>query len=127
MDDFVRVQDTFDYTDQLTIEAWIKPDAVDDQRNIWDDYGKPGVLLKVTNGGVQFSISTTQDPDPAVTIYDETVNVDEWQHVAGIYDGSEMRVYINGVHTGAVKSTHGTIIDNDGSPRCYLVRGSRSS
>lgn len=122
IDDFVRVQDTFDYTDQLTIEAWIKPDAVDDQRNIWDDYGNPGVLLKVTNGGVQFSISTATDPD-SITVYDGTVIIGEWQHIAGIYDGSEMRVYINGVHTGAVKSTYGTIIDNDGSPT-YAAIGS---
>ena len=31
-DDFIRVQDTFDYTNQLTIEAWIKPNTVQRQR-----------------------------------------------------------------------------------------------
>jgi hypothetical protein len=123
INDFVRVLDTFDYGNQLTVEAWIKPDAVEDRRNIWDDYGNPGVVFKISNGGLQFSISTPEHPGPGITVYDGTINVSEWQHVAGIYDGSEMRVYINGVHTGEIKSTSGTIIDNPGSPT-YAAIGS---
>src|SRR5262249_12649608 len=45
--DFVRVPTSFSYGGQFTIEAWVKPHAVDGQRVIWDDYGNPGVLLTI--------------------------------------------------------------------------------
>jgi len=115
VDDFVRVQDTFNYTNQLTIEAWIKPYAVNGQRIIWDDYGNPGVVFSVWNGRVQFSISTEKDPGLGIEIYTGNIITGEWQHVAGVYDGAQMRVYINGVQTGPVKDTSGTIIDNPDS------------
>ena len=119
--DFVRVQDTFDYTDRLTIEAWIKPSAVDGQRIIWDDYGNPGVVFALTDAAVQFSISTTSNL--GVSLNEGSVKVGEWQHVAGVYDGSQMRVYINGIFTGGVYFTSGPIIDNNLSPN-YAAIGS---
>ena len=33
--------------DQVTVEAWIKPDTFGGQRVIYDDYGNPGVLMTV--------------------------------------------------------------------------------
>ncbi len=113
--DFVQVQDAFDYGNQLTVEAWIKPDAMDGQRVIWDDYGNPGVLLVVNNGKVQFQMSTQADPGPGAVMVEGTLSAGQWQHVAGVYDGSQMRVYINGVDTGTVVQTSGSIIDNGSS------------
>ncbi|MFH1931027.1 MAG: PKD domain-containing protein [Pseudomonadota bacterium] len=123
INDFVRVLDTFDYTDQLTIEACIKPDAVSGQRIIWDDYGNPGVVFAVWDGLVEFAISTQTHPGLGIGVHDGTVTTGEWRHIAGIYDGSEMKVYINGVHTGKVKDTSGNIIDNPGPPS-YAAIGS---
>jgi hypothetical protein len=115
-DDWVQVPDTFDYTDQLTIEAWIKPDAVDGTHLIWDDYGSPGVVFAVGDSFVRFNISTTSIPGPGITLKDGNVGIGAWVHVAGVYDGSAMRLFINGVHTGAVLANSGSIIDNPSAP-----------
>jgi hypothetical protein len=124
INDFVRVQDTFDYTNRLTIEAWIKPNAVNGQRIIWDDYGNPGVDLFVQDGQLGFGLSTTANPGLGVTVYDGgSISVGQWQHVAVIYDGSHIKLYINGIHTGGVYNTSGSIIDNPG-PLPYAAIGS---
>jgi hypothetical protein len=111
-DDHVTVPDTFDYGPAVTLEAWIKPAAVDGQRGVWDDYGSPGALLYVRDGQVQFSLSTTQDPGLGVNLYAGTVIVGAWQHIAGVYDGAQMVVYVNGIQAANVAATSGAIIDN---------------
>ena len=117
INDAIRVTDHFDYRDQLTIAAWIRPDALNsEQRMIWDDYGNPGVILGVAGDVVQFSISTEADPGLGVSVYDGIVEEQEWQHLVGTYNGNEMRIYLNGVHTGQVQSTNGAIIDNGTNP-----------
>lgn len=112
--DFVETPDTFDYGDQLTVEAWIKPDALDGQRAIYDDYGNPGVFLAIVNGQLQFNLSTAANPNQGISIFAGLLCTGVWQHVAGTYDGSLMRAYINGVQVGTV-STSGDIMDNSGN------------
>src|SRR5688572_20336124 len=41
--DYVEIPDSFEYADALTVEMWIKPNAVGGQRALYDDYGNPGV------------------------------------------------------------------------------------
>ncbi len=113
MDDFVRVPNPFNYGARLTIEAWVRPQSLDGQRVIWDDYGNPGVLLAISNGRVQFGISTANHPGGGISLTPQTTLAPgEWSHVAAVYDGTEMRVFINGVDTGESRSTGGEIIDN---------------
>lgn len=112
VDDRVTVPDTFDYGTALTLEAWVKPSTVDGQRGVWDDYGSPGALLYIRDGQVQFSLSTTQDPGLGVTLYAGVVTVGAWQHVAGVYDGAQMVVYVNGIQAANVAATSGAILDN---------------
>jgi len=115
--DAIRVTDNFDYGDQLTIAAWIRPDVLNSEQGmIWDDYGNPGVILGVAGDVVQFSISTEANPGLGISVYDGKVEEQEWQHLVGTYNGNEMRIYLNGVHTGQVQSTNGAIIDNGTNP-----------
>ena len=112
VNDNVTIPDTFDYGSALTLEAWIKPISVNGQRGIWDDYGNPGALLYVRDGQVQFTLSTTTDPGLGVTLYAGSVTPGAWQHIAGVYDGAQMRVYVNGFQAATVAVTSGSIIDN---------------
>ena len=116
--DLLSVPDTFDYGSALTIEAWIKPDATDGQRVIWDDFGAPGVMLAINSlqnpGELQFTLSTTTNPGDGITLQDGTLTAVEWQHIAAVYDGETMRLYINGVQTAEIQNTSGNIIDNAG-------------
>jgi hypothetical protein len=113
VNDFVRATTAFSYGSAFTVEAWIKASAVNGQRVIWDDYGNPGVLLAIFDGRLQFGISTSANPGPGVSVYSPLLLcADEWIHVAGIYDGTGIRTYVNGVQTGNFVATSGTVIDN---------------
>jgi hypothetical protein len=113
VNDFVRVTTSFSYGSQLTVEAWLKPGAVNGQRVIWDDYGNPGVLLAIVDGRLQFSISTPQHPGLGISLFSPIVLCeDEWIHVAGIYDGTSLRTFVNGEWTGDLVATSGAVIDN---------------
>ena len=113
--DLVSVPDTFDYGSALTVEAWIKPDATDGQRAIWDDFGPPGVVFfinsLVTPNQIQLHLSTTDNPGGGIGVSGGEIIAVEWQHVAGVYDGAEMRVYLNGALVGALANS-GNILDN---------------
>lgn len=89
--DFVEIADTFDYGSTLTVEAWIRPDAVDGQRAVYDDYGNPGVFLAIYDGTLQFNISTGTHSGIGIAVFDGTLCPGLWQHVAGTYDGTALR------------------------------------
>lgn len=129
----VAIGDAFDYTQDgsfvpnsprltaLTVEAWIKPDAatLSGQHVIWDDYGAPGVLFTVFDARVQFSLSTVGAPGshsgPGISVFSPnpgTILAGQWQHVAGVYDGQSLRVFINGQDSCAVAQTEGGIQNN---------------
>lgn len=90
--------------DSVTVEAWVKPDSTSGQRIVWDDYGNPSVLLTVLNGGVQFGVSTTTNGPAQGSLgagaYGGTIEVGKWQHIAGVYDGNEVRVCVDGEKKG---------------------------
>jgi len=109
--DFVEVPDAFDYGDQLTVQAWIRPDRIDGQRAIYDDYGSPGVFVTVIDGKFQLSLTTQQHPGQGISIFAGTVCKGTWQHVAGTYDGATMKAYVNGLLVGT-NTTSGPIQDN---------------
>ena len=122
---FIGVPDSssLDATGALTIGAWIKPDGGGEwaliagkqyntsDANPWYAYrlyagsmdsGEKGFPRKIA-----FNVST--DGTNEVGVYSNTVvqnNV--WAHVAGVYDGTELKIYINGVlentvpHTGSI-------------------------
>ena len=125
VDDCVAIPDDFNYTDdggktvsskpltQFTIEAWVKLATTDiPQAIIWDDYGHPGVLLAIVSGKPQFCISTAANPN-GVSAYGSKLVAGEWHHIAGVYDGSSLRVFIDGKDsTLAPVQISGPILDN---------------
>ena len=113
---FIRVANNFSYGNQVTVEAWIKPAVVLGQTIIWDDYGNPGVLLAVNSGAVQFGVSTTSHTAGGIAVVTGSVATNVWQHVAGVYDGQTIRVYINGQQAPQTEATSGNIIENSLDP-----------
>lgn len=122
--DVVTIPDAFNYTvdgqpsttplSQLTIEAWIKPEIVGGglRQAIWDDYGNPGIFLGLWDDSVQFTISTSDDPGVGVTTYAGKIAAGVWQHVAAVYDGKQVKIFIDGQDAGVSTATSGTIQDN---------------
>jgi len=70
----------------LTIEAWIKPDDTNQDRYIIQGIGVNKITERsyVTPGGYR-NLAGTSD-----------IQIDEWTYVTLTYDGSELKIYVNG-------------------------------
>jgi len=91
---FVEILDSesLDITDNITIEAWVNPTDVDCGYVLLKQncYGAP----KFVGNTYQFYLNVAGQ-----TIVNEIAGKiipDTWQHCAAVYDGKEMRQYLNG-------------------------------
>ena len=90
--------------DELTIEAWFKPASF--------PAGHPPIARKGsvpesgwgfdTPGGKIRGFVYTAPGDPVVVQGTTPMKVDKWHHLAMVYDGSEIRIYLDGEPEGEV-------------------------
>ena len=97
--DFVEVPSSagLSITGPITVEAWIQRSATTPQ-SIVEKYGtnQGGYGLRVmSNGRLQFFTIGDNETSDAVT-GGSTLFVGTWYHVAGVWDGTALRVYVNG-------------------------------
>jgi len=102
-----------DIAGPLTVEAWIKVSAIGAAQGIVERYGATnstsgGYALRITNTGkLHFFIgydSTTAGQSDTIDGA-TTITAGQWHHVAGVYDGAQLRVYLDGVSDGAKSTT----------------------
>lgn len=87
----------------LTLEAWIYPTSWKSQ--IWqgniinkESLAGGGYMLRCGAGGkLNFNIGSGPGPWNEITSTTNILTLNAWQHVAGTYDGTWMRIYLNGV------------------------------
>ncbi|MBC8218123.1 MAG: hypothetical protein H8E73_06625 [Planctomycetes bacterium] len=107
---------------QITVMAWVNPASIVATlaSNHWENlnsiYGKAGsagddsVVLSLTgDDGIHFYVD--QGANNNLIVPDAGVRTGEWQHVTGTYDGTVMRVFLNGEQVGELAVT-GDIIAN---------------
>jgi len=85
-------------TGWITIEGWIKLNSNTVEQGIIERYGTSdgGYALRVTSQGkLQFSNLITSSNFDSVT-GGITLQTGQWYHVAGVWGGLTMRVYVNG-------------------------------
>lgn len=106
----------------LTIEAWIKPnisDGVEEgvifARNAWAET----LVLWQYHTYYILRIDTSNDGGGIVETNTPADSVDpgEYQHLVGTYDGSNMKIYLNGVLQDTAPQTQ---LVNDGGDTAYL-------
>jgi hypothetical protein len=117
VNDYVNITTISEIRNAITIEAWIKPDnlAEDDaiimKPHISDATPKSMYFLGIgKSNALRFSIATNNNRyfvDSAAN----SLQAGVWQHVAGVYDGLQMKVYVNGVPGNPTPIT-GTIDTN---------------
>ena len=111
---------------QITVMAWINPKSIvaTDASNHWENlnsiYGKAGntgddsVVLALTGGdGVLFYVDN--GANEMLFVLDAGVQTGQWQHIAGTFDGTTMRAFLNGEQIGE-RAVAGSIISNPIQP-----------
>lgn len=96
MNDYVQIPDNaaLDVSGSLTIEAWIRPTAVGNNR-IADKItvgGSDGYLLDIAGGNLRMVAGSR------ATTSSTAIVPNVWQHVAGVYDTAtgQITLYVNG-------------------------------
>ena len=97
--------DEFAGGNQLTVEAWIKRSATGSLHTIMSNYqtGYP-FLLRIDDDRIRLFINSS----PLVT-GTTILTTNTWYHVAGVYDGTQIHVYVNGVLENSA-NVSGTLI-----------------
>ena len=105
----------------LTIEAWIYPTSWKSAVYQGCIINKEGInfqgyMLRCgANGTLNFNIgtgSTWKELNSA----SGTLVLNTWQHVAGVFDGTQLKIYVNGVQVGSTLSYTGAVATNDTIP-----------
>jgi hypothetical protein len=97
--DFVSVPDSASLrpATQISVEAWVKPNAgvpnyasvaTKTTVNTWSD----GYGMYAWAGGIDFWVN-----DDANDVFTGAIPTTTWSHVVGTYNGSTVRIYLNGV------------------------------
>lgn len=95
VDDSVKVpdSDSLDIQGPLTIMAWLYPRRVplwfESFVNKYLNY-----MFQTTESGTGLRLTFV---DHAIDSPDNILKVNEWQHVAGVWDGNYFRLYVNGI------------------------------
>lgn len=126
-DDLVSVPDQPEFAlDQgMTIAAWIKPDAIDGVHTLFRkrDDGDSAFALVINDGDYRIVVRLQSGLLATVSA---PAKADTWTHVAATYDGTWLRLYIDGSeasHTrapGVLAGSAGPLLmGNDGDGRRF--------
>lgn len=102
----------------LTIEAWIYPTAF--TSNFYegsivakDANTNQGYVLRCGGTGIlSFVIGVTGNIWVDAISASNVVTLNKWQHVAGVYNGSTVKLYVNGQQVQSVNETRSITSDN---------------
>jgi hypothetical protein len=112
---FVEVADApnLRFTTAMTLETWISPRAWEGPgRQIitkWDGgvNQRSYVLYIQASGKAAIALSPDGHDNYSSAFSVSTVPTNQWTHVAGVYDGSVIKLYFNGVLEGSTPWTQG--------------------
>jgi len=87
----------FDLTTAMTIEAWVKLPLLQTTSGVLTIVcNMSKYRVSIINGGkVRFGLTKAATVNNLNSV--STISADEWNHIACVYDGTTMYIYINGV------------------------------
>ncbi len=99
VNDYVNLGNSaaFDITEQITLSAWVNTnDTANGQHNPYVGKGDHAYAIKhASSNSIEFFIYNAGWRVAQVSV-DSSFN-GEWHHVAGTYDGSELKTYVDGI------------------------------
>ncbi len=112
---FVRIADksAFDITSQITLAAWVNLRSVPSDWTAIVTKGDTAWRLSTAGNESKFHFPMNNYETFLGGIDGETlVNFNEWHHVTGVYDGSDLRLYVDGKLDASTPAT-GAIARNE--------------
>jgi Concanavalin A-like lectin/glucanases superfamily/Domain of unknown function (DUF1929)/Bacterial Ig domain/Glyoxal oxidase N-terminus/Fibronectin type III domain len=109
-------------TNRMTLEAWVFPTA---HGGLWRDVlikersnGEVYNLYSNTDAGVPaaFAVRSAAPGSPVGAIGTSSLPLNLWTHLAVTYDGSKLRLYVNGVQVADAAMT-GSMVSSSGALR----------
>jgi hypothetical protein len=120
--DYISVADTpsLDGMDQLSLSTWVKVNSFSSQTvvPIGKDVNSVSYRINIApSGQLSFVVATSNNSWYSTgTVVDSSVSLTtgKWYHIAAIYDGSRVRIYVNGQLTGTgSQDISGNILNSD--------------
>ena len=108
---FVPDQPDFIFRRGVTVASWVRPTRLDGAQSLFRkrESGTSSFLLLANGRRFQFIAQLPRGPVAVSAPAKENV----WTHVAGTYDGTWLRLYINGVEAAKTKAS-GAIVEGTG-------------
>ena len=110
VDDYVNLGNNLNLTSAISIEAWVKTDGLGARQTILDKgysgSGEPYYQyhVEVRSGGeVYFALSLGGTRKTTQT--STTLTAGQWHHIACVYNGSTIKIYIDGVEESSTNAT----------------------
>jgi hypothetical protein len=103
----------------VTVEAWIKTNSVSTQQGIIERYGQSpgadgGYALRLTSEGKLMCFTLRNNLEWDFVQGGTVISTGVWHHVAGVFDGHELRVYVDGELDGSKLSTFSPVSGTTG-------------
>jgi hypothetical protein len=95
-------------SDQLTLEAWVKPEAnLNSTTTLYQTIIGKGLNfnLNISDAGLLSGSIRNQSNQRVVIEAANVVRMSEWNYIALTYDGSLIKIYVNGVKVGEKAQT----------------------
>jgi hypothetical protein len=123
------------FTNKITVMAWVRwnisPGAgnnwaniISNNSNVSPDLGQFWIQHSTGNQFYEFAIETSVDRPYVQSSVGPAQGV--WQHVAGVYDGSTLKIYVNGVLSGT-SSFSGNLRSRTSAMRLQIGRWAYNS
>ncbi|MBN2211745.1 MAG: LamG domain-containing protein, partial [Sedimentisphaerales bacterium] len=90
----IGLQPSLEGLPAVTVMAWVRPASHGYKPRIVD-YNRQWLLLEL-NGVLTFSVYPIGSDSSVAANDTETVDPNDWYHVAGVSNGREMQIYVNG-------------------------------
>ena len=113
IDDYISIADSpsLNPTEEITIETWVRPGSLPQVgwnkivAKPYTSHADPWQQYALTLHDNQFVFELNAGGTKQGVTGAEILTPDTWYHVAGTYDGSEMKIYVNGELSGTLSKS----------------------